>query len=152
RFDEAFHLRDALGSQRQRFPARERLFVVSFGPEAPQDQRELRCALFERRLLTVEDHHRPVPASAPRPRAQYGALVRRRLVVEVLPLLPALARRRRSHQFHRPLEIGAVGGPRGGDGGRGVRRFHIYDGQVGIGFGRRQDNFVTVAAEGPGRR
>ena len=39
--DEAFQLRDALGSERQRLPAGEGLFVVALGPEALDDQPEL---------------------------------------------------------------------------------------------------------------
>src|SRR5436190_118668 len=123
--DEVLHHGDPLLVQRVRLLPGEALALIALWTQARHAQSELRRALLERRVGRVDQDRDPVRVRPPRLTEDGRALVRRRLVLVELPLLPAVQRSLRLHELQRTLRLGAIGGPGGGD--RGVRVLRSRD-------------------------
>ena len=85
-----------------RLASRKRLPLISLRTQALRNQRNRRPAFLQRRLARVQNQHGPRRSRAIRNRLHRDPLIRRSLIVEHLPFIPALARRSRRHQLHRP--------------------------------------------------
>ena len=151
--DEVLHHGDPLFVQRMRLLPGEALALIALWTQARHAQSELSRALLERRVGRVDQDRDPVRVRPPRLTEDGRALVRRRLVLVELPLLPAVQRSLRLHELQRTLRLGAIGGPGGGDRGVGVLRARdVHDHEMRIGLRRLQHDHRSAGRHGPARR
>ncbi len=149
-FHELRERPDARGVEGVGGPAPERLSRVAGGPQAVDDDPDLRGALGERRLAGGKDHDRPRAASPEGPRRVGEVLVRRGLVPEPAILLPAIARGPVHRDLDRPLEVGNERRPCRGDGDLGgVGLPDIDEGEVDVWLRPIEQAPLAVAVERP---
>jgi len=129
-----------LGIERMGLASCERFALVSFGPQALDDQSRGGFAALVGRFRSVDEQDRPCFPGAVGDRQHHRALVGRGLVFMDAALLPAVAGGAIGGDPDRPVHLRLVELPGGGRRGVGVLRLDSHDGDVRVGFGRLENH------------